>query len=158
MSNIAVRWTGKDSQMFIGRDNFGHVVVSGSWPKNSQEDWQEWKGLKPSDLLLLSLASCSAHDVVMILSRQRQELTDLYIEVEAVQLPDPPYTFTEIHQNYVLEGENLDPNKVERAIQLSEDKYCSVAATIRGVANLTHSFEILPTPTQQQPVLPNTDY
>lgn len=142
MSNVAVRWHGKDSQMFIGRDTFGHVVVSGSWPKDEDTGWQEWKGLKPSDLLLLSLASCSAHDVVMILGRQRQKLTDLYIDVEATQLPNPPYTFTDIHLNYTFEGEDLDPAKLERAIQLSEDKYCSVAATIRGVANLTHSFEI----------------
>ncbi len=139
--SIAVRWTGKDSQMFIGRDSFGHIAVAGSWPKED-ESWQEWKGLKPSDLLLLSLASCSAYDVVMILGRQRQKLTDLYIDVESTQQPDPPYAFTDIHLNYTLEGENLDPKKVERAIQLSEDKYCSVAATIRGVTKLTHSFEI----------------
>ena len=142
MSNVAVHWTGKDSQLFVGRDTFGHVVISGSWPKNNEDGWQEWKGLKPSDLLLLSLASCTAHDVVMILGRQRQKLTDLYIDVDAIQLPDPPYTFTDIHLTYIFSGEGLDPKKVERAIELSEYKYCSVAATIRGVTNLTHSFEI----------------
>lgn len=142
MSNIAIRWNGKDSKMFIGRDSFGHIVVSGSWPNDEDETWQEWKGVKPSDLLLLSLASCAGHDLVMILGRQRQAMTDLYIDVEGTQLPTPPYTFTHIHLNYILEGEDLDPGKVERAIQLSEDKYCSVAATIRGVAELTHSFEI----------------
>jgi putative redox protein len=139
--SIAVRWTGKDSQMFIGRDSFGHIAVAGSWPKED-ESWQEWKGLKPSDLLLLSLASCSAYDVVMILGRQRQQLTDLYIDVESTQQPEAPYAFTDIHLNYTFEGEDLDPDKVERAIELSEDKYCSVAATIRGVVTLTHSFEI----------------
>ena len=65
MGNIAVKWTGQGSQMFIGRDSFGHVVMSGSWPQEN-ESWQEWKALKPSDLLLISLASCSAYDVVMI--------------------------------------------------------------------------------------------
>ncbi len=139
--SIAVKWTGAESKLFIGRDTFGHVVMTGSWPSDDPE-WQEWKALKPSDLLLLSLASCSAHDVVMILERQRQDLTDLYIQVESKNAPEPPYQFTDIHLHYVVEGNHLDANKVARAIQLSEEKYCSVAATVRGVANLTHSFEL----------------
>ena len=141
MSNIAVKWSGADSKMFIGRDSFGHVVVSGSWP-GDDPDWQEWKGIKPSDLLLLSLGSCAAHDVVMILNRQRQNVTNLYIDVDGTNAPDPPYQFTDIHLHYQLEGENLDPKKVAKAIQLSEERYCSVAATVRGVAKLTHSYEL----------------
>lgn len=142
MSNIAVKWTGQGSQMFIGRDSFGHVVVSGSWPQED-ESGQEWKGLKPSDMLLLSLASCSAYDVVMILGRQRQLLTNLHVSVDGEQASEPPYQFTEIHQHYTVEGINLDPKKVGRAIELSEERYCSVAATIRGVARLSHSFEVV---------------
>jgi putative redox protein len=142
MSNIAVKWTGQGSQMFIGRDSFGHVVLSGSWPKED-EAWQEWKALKPSDMMLLSLASCSAYDVVMILGRQRLELTNLYVSVDGQQADKPPYEFVKIHQHYTVEGIDLDPKKVERAIELSEEKYCSVAATIRGVATLSHSFEVL---------------
>lgn len=141
MSNVALKWTGEDSQLFIGRDSFGHVVMSGSWPTDDP-NWQEWKAIKPSDLLLLSLASCSSYDVVMILRRQRQKLTNLYVSVEAKQQPDPPYQFTDIHLHYTVSGDELDAQKVERAITLSEEKYCSVAATIRCVANLTHSFEI----------------
>ena len=142
MANIAVKWTGQGSQMFIGRDSFGHVVMSGSWPEEDP-NWQEWKALKPSDLLLISLASCSAYDVVMILGRQRQDLENLYVDVKGEQASEPPYAFTEIHQHYIAEGKDLDFKKVERAIELSEEKYCSVAATLRGVANLTHSFEIV---------------
>ena len=141
MSYIAVKWSGSDSKMFIGRDSFGHVIISGSWP-GDDPDWQEWKGIKPSDLLLLSLGSCAAHDVVMILNRQRQNVTNLYIDVDGTNAPDPPYQFTDIHLHYHLEGENLDPKKVARAIQLSEERYCSVAATVRGVAKLTHSYEL----------------
>ena len=142
MGNVAIKWTGEGSQMFIGRDSFGHVVLSGSWPKADAESWQEWKALKPSDLLLLSLASCSAYDVVLILGRQRQNLVDLYVDVQGTQADAPPHAFTEIHLHYVLKGDGLDPKKAERAIELSEEKYCSVAATIRGVATLTHSYEI----------------
>ena len=142
MSNVALKWTGQGSQMFVGRDSFGHMVVSGSWP-SEDETWQEWKGVKPSDLLLLSLASCSAYDVVMILRRQRQDLTNLYVSVNGDQASDPPYQFTEIHQHYTVEGVDLDPKKVARAIELSEERYCSVAATIRGVAKISHSYEIV---------------
>ena len=127
--------------MFIGRDSFGHVLLSGSWPSDDP-NWQEWKAIKPSDLLLLSLASCSAHDVVMILRRQRQKLTHLFIDVDGDQMADPPYAFTDIHLHYIVAGENLDGRKVKRAIELSEKKYCSVAATVRGVATITHSLEI----------------
>jgi putative redox protein len=143
MSNVAIKWTGEDSQMFVGRDSFGHVVISGSWPRDEDESWQEWKGLKPSDMLLLSLASCSGYDVVMILGRQRQNLTGLYVDVNGQQAAQPPYAFTDIHLHYTVKGEDLDPKKVAHAIELSEEKYCSVAATIRGVAKLTHSFEIV---------------
>ena len=142
MGQIAVKWTGEDSKLFIGRDSFGHVVMSGSWPKDGNEEWTEWKALKPSDLLLVSLASCSGYDVVMISQQQRQTLTDLYIQVDGTQADKPPHQFTDIHMHYVVKGVALNPKKVERAIKLSEEKYCSVAATIRGVANITHSFEI----------------
>ncbi|MDX1614294.1 MAG: OsmC family protein [Candidatus Promineifilaceae bacterium] len=142
MSSVAMKWVGPPSQMFVGRDSFGHVVVSGSWPDETS-DWLEWKATKPSDLLMLSLASCSAYDVVMILSRQRQGLTGLYIQVEAEQDSQPPYAFRKAHLHYRAEGDELDPRKVERAIKLSHDKYCSVAATIKGVTQLTFSFEIV---------------
>ncbi|MCB9418461.1 MAG: OsmC family protein [Ardenticatenaceae bacterium] len=136
--SVALKWTGEGSKLFIGRDTFGHVIMSGSWSDDDSE-WQEWRAVKPSDLLLLSLASCSAHDVVLILERQRQKLHDLYIEVEAKNAPEPPYQFTDIHLHYIVAGEDLDLTKVERAVALSEEKYCSVAATVRGVAKLTHS-------------------
>lgn len=144
MSNVAIKWTGEGSKMFIGRDSFGHVLLAGSWP-NEDPNWQEWKALKPSDLLMLSLGSCSGYDVVMILNKQRQKLTNLSINIAGKQNPEPPYEFTDIHLHYIVEGGSLDANKVAQAITLSEDKYCSVAATIRGVAKLSHSFEIVET-------------
>ena len=142
MGNIAVQWTGGDSQMFIGRDSFGHVAIAGSWPRDDDDSWSEWKGLKPSDMLVMSLASCSAYDVVMILKRQRQAITGVYVSADAEQAPEPPYEFTHIHLHYTVKGENIDPKKVARAIDLSENKYCSVAATIKGVTKITHDFEV----------------
>jgi len=142
MGQIALQWAGDDSTMFITRDSFGHMVVAGSWPKEGEEGWVEWKGVKPSDMLVMALVSCSGYDVVTILRRQRQELTDLRITADAHQASEPPYQFTDIHLHYVATGRDLDPAKVERAIKLSEEKYCSVAATIRGVTKITNSFEV----------------
>jgi putative redox protein len=140
-SNIALKWLEEGSRLFACRDSHGNMVLSGSWPSDDPA-WQEWKAAKPSDLLLMSLASCAAYDVVAILERQRQTLTGLRIDVAGQQLPDPPYAFTDIHLHFVLDGDDLDPVRVERAITLSVDKYCSVAATLRGVANITHSHTI----------------
>lgn len=141
MSNVALTWAGEGTQMFVGRDSFGHVVVSGSWPSD-EPDWQEWKAVKPSDLLLLSLASCTAYDMVMILGRQRQQMTSLQIKIDSQQQKDPPYAFTDIHVHYLVRGNDLDSARVNRAAMLSQEKYCSVAATIRGVAELTYSVEV----------------
>jgi putative redox protein len=146
MAQLALKWTGEESQLFVGRDSYGHIVVSGSWPKDDDPTWTEWKGVKPSDLLVLALLSCSSYDVVTILRRQRQELTGLFVTAEAEQASEPPYQFTHIHLHYVAAGPGLDSKKVERAIVLSEEKYCSVAATIRGVTKITHSYAVTTAP------------
>jgi len=141
LSNVAVKWLEEGSRLFACRDSYGNMILSGSWPREDPA-WQEWKAAKPSDLLMMSLASCAAYDVVAILERQRQHLTGLHIDVQGDQQPDPPYAFTDIHLHFTLEGVALDPAKVERAIALSVDKYCSVAATIRGVATIRHTHAI----------------
>lgn len=142
MGRVALHWAGEDSRMFIGRDSYGQTVAAGSWRKEGTERWQEWKGIKPSDLLVISLCSCSAYDVVEILKKQRQGLTGLYVTADAKQAEEPPYQFTDIHLHYVISGKDISANKVEKAIELSQNKYCSVAATIRGVAKITYDFEV----------------
>lgn len=141
MSNVALKWMGGNSRLFVTRDTFGNVVPAGSWPEDNPE-WKEFKAAKPSDLLLMGLSACSAHDVVSILQRQRQQLDNLYIEVDGQQAAEAPWAFTEIHLHVIVEGRNLDPGKVARAVDLAINKYCSVAATVRGVAKLTHTIEI----------------
>jgi putative redox protein len=130
--------------MFVGRDTMGRTVVAGYWQKPSDPTWTEARGAKASDLLVIALASCSAYDVVDILQKQRESLTSLTVSADAEQAPEPPWPFTKIHLHYVVTGKDLDAKKVERAIRLSEEKYCSVAATIRGVTTITHSFEVCP--------------
>ncbi|MGA9398220.1 MAG: OsmC family protein [Anaerolineaceae bacterium] len=134
MANASVRWV--NGKRFIGVDSTNHSVVL-STPEDGV-------GMKPSDLLLVALASCTAVDVVDILVKKRILLTSLEIVVSGEQDSDPPWTFRKIHLIYRVGGKGLTEKAIEQAIQLSKEKYCSVAATVRGVAEITTSFELLP--------------
>jgi putative redox protein len=99
--------------------------------------------MKPSELMLVALASCSAVDVVEILNKKRAGLTSLEISAEAEQEQDPPWTFRKIHLTYRMKGSALTEKDAAQAIELSEGKYCSVAATLKGKAEITTSLIIL---------------
>ena len=133
MGTATVKWI--EGKQFIGIDSTNHSVVL-STPK-------EGIGIKPSDLLLIAVASCSAVDVVEILEKKRMTLTHLEISSSGEQDQDPPWTFRKIHMHYKIGGRNLTEKAVAQVIQLSEEKYCSVAATIRGTAEIVTDFEIL---------------
>ncbi|HNS63472.1 MAG TPA: OsmC family protein [Anaerolineaceae bacterium] len=132
MSNATVRWIG--GKQFIGIDSTSHSVVL-STP-------DEGVGMKPSELLLVALAACTAVDVVEIIAKKRLHLDSLEIRADGEQDSDPPWTFRKIHVHYTLRGTDLTETAVKQAIDLSEEKYCSVAATLRGVAEITTSFTI----------------
>ncbi len=102
-------------------------------------------GVNASDLLPLSLIGCSSYDVVAILEKQRQKVTDLAVSAESTRDPDPPFTFRKIHVHYKISGSGLDPEKVAKAIQLSEEKYCGVFATLKNVVEISSDFEIMET-------------
>jgi putative redox protein len=129
-----VRWI--SGKRFIGVDSTCHSVVL------STAD--EGVGMKPSELLLVALASCTAVDVVDILSKKRTPVSSLEIETTGEQDTEPPWAYRRIHLKYLVKGKDLTAKSVEQAIQLSEEKYCSVAATIRGVAEISYDYEILP--------------
>jgi putative redox protein len=133
MGTATVKWIG--GKQFVGIDSTHHSVVL-STP-------DEGVGIKPSELLLIAVASCSAVDVVEILEKKRMPLTHLEISVSGEQDQEPPWTFRQIHIHYRIGGKNLTEKAVSQAIQLSEEKYCSVAATIRATAQITTEFEIL---------------
>lgn len=133
MASISVKWL--EGRQFVGVDSTSHSVVLSS-PADGI-------GMKPSDLLLVSLAGCTAYDVVEILSKKRQDLLGLVVEVSGEQESDPPWTFRRIHTIYRLRGA-LDEKAVRQAIELSESKYCSVAATLRAAAELTWEYVIEP--------------
>jgi putative redox protein len=134
MANATVRWiTGKQ---FVGTDSTKHSVVL------SPAD--VGVGMKPSELLLVALGSCTAVDVVEILAKKRLTLTSLEIQITGQQDIDPPWTFRNFHIQYLLKGKDLTEKAVAQAIQLSEEKYCSVAATVRATAPITTAYEIIP--------------
>jgi putative redox protein len=110
------------------------VVISGD---------RDQSGVKPSQLLLISLSACSAYDVVEILQKKRKVLHSLEVTAEGTHDEEPPWAIRKIHLHYRLTGEGLTEKAVEQAIRLSEEKYCSVAATVRGVAAITTEFEIV---------------
>jgi putative redox protein len=100
------------------------------------------RGIGAADLLSMSLIGCSAYDVVEILKKQRQKLIRLEVRAEAVQDETPPWRFRKIHIHYEAFGKDLDREKVQRAILLSEEKYCSVYATLRDVVEITHDLDV----------------
>ena len=134
MSEQRLVWTGERLQ-FEAVTGYGGTVSVGGDP--------DGPGAKPSDLLPVSLAACTAYDVVVILEKQRQDLRGLEASIRTVQDPDPPWTFRSIHTHFLLRGP-VDHRKAARAIELAESKYCSIAATIRPVVEISHSLEILP--------------
>ena len=138
-TSTVVQWVG--GQKYLGIDSTKHSIMMSSVA--------EGIGIKPSEGLLLSLAACTAHDVVEILAKKRTPLTSLEIITTAEQDPNPPWPFRKIHLKYRVSGRGLTAKAIEQAILLSEEKYCSVAATIRGVAEITTEFEILTEGDQQ---------
>ncbi len=106
-------------------------------------DGQRQEGVGAMDLLLFGLAGCTAVDVVIILKKQRQPVEGVTVRVTGERAQTHPKVYTRIHIEYVVKGD-LDPKKVERAIQLSEEKFCSASAMLRKTAEITHSYRILP--------------
>jgi putative redox protein len=133
MGTATVKWIG--GKQFVGIDSTHHSVVL-STP-------DEGIGIKPSELLLIAVASCSAVDVVEILEKKRMPLNHLEISVSSEQDQDPPWTFRKIRIHFRIGGKNLTEKAVAQAIQLSEEKYCSVAATIRGTAEIITEYELI---------------
>jgi putative redox protein len=125
------------SRIFVGTDHLGHSLTIGY----QSEDEPKAQGVNPSDMLLLAAASCSAYDVVQILEKSKQPLEDLKIDITAEQSQENPFPYVSLHFNYRIWGD-IPPEKVQRAMQLSEDKYCSVLATLKPGLTFTSEFVI----------------
>lgn len=136
----SVRWTGGVS--FIGRGDSGHDVVMDGAPEAGGQN----RGARPMEVVLIGMGGCTAFDVVHILRRQRQEVTDCVAEIDAERAPADPKVFTRIHVRFKITGRTLDAKKVGHAIELSATKYCSASIMIGKTAKITHDFELLEAP------------
>ncbi|HZW55896.1 MAG TPA: OsmC family protein [Nitrososphaerales archaeon] len=134
---VSVDWVEK--MQFVGTDELGHSLVIDTSPEGGGEN----SGPTPVRLLLMAVACCTAMDVIDILKKSRQKLTGLSVFARGTQNKEYPRYFREIHLLYRLEGKGLEKSRVERAIKLSEEKYCSVGATVSGKAKILIKYEIL---------------
>jgi putative redox protein len=132
-----VKWV--QDVTFVGESGSGHAVVMDGAPESGGRNI----GFRPMEMLLIGLGGCSAFDVVMILKRGREAITDCVVELEAQRADTDPKVFTAIDMLYKVSGKNLDVKKVERAVNLSAEKYCSASKMLSATANITHRFEII---------------
>jgi putative redox protein len=135
MSEAKITWFG--GKQFAAVDSSKHSVVL------SAQDEANATGMKPSDLLIIALAGCSAVDVIGILTKKRQDVRGFEINVKGEQDSEPPWTFRRIEMEFVVTGRGIKEKAVEDAIRLSEEKYCSVSATVKGVAEIVTSYNII---------------
>ncbi|MFO7631618.1 MAG: OsmC family protein [Caldilinea sp.] len=131
MTTTRVKWIEGKSFLGVGENGRSAVMSPNDGP-----------GVSPMQMLLLGLGGCTAIDIVDILEKQRQPLEDIELAISGERGEDWPKPWTRIHIHYTLVGAELDLHKVERAIDLSVNKYCGAHATLAGVAEITHDFEI----------------
>ena len=134
--NISVNWV--DGMLMVGKSHSGHSITMDGPPEIGGDNL----GVRPMEMLLLGVAGCTMIDVVTTLKKMRQELTHCETKVNAERAADHPKVFTDIHIQFIVKGKDLDPKKVEKAITLSAEKYCSASIMLGKTASITHDFEI----------------
>jgi putative redox protein len=127
-----------EGMTFVAESGSGHAVVVDAAPEAGGRDL----GPRPMELVLMGTGACSAIDVVHILRKARQPITDCVVELEGERAPEDPKVFTRIHFHYVVTGRGLATAQVERAIKLSKEKYCSATIMMAKTADITFDFEV----------------
>lgn len=133
-----VKWLGQDGMAFVAESGSGHALVLDGSPEAGGRNL----GPRPMEMVLMGLGGCSSFDVVLILKRSRQDIHDCVVEIDSERAESDPKVFTRIHLHFIVTGRNLDPGRVERAIQLSAEKYCSASIMLSKTAEITHDFEL----------------
>lgn len=133
-----IKWV--DGMTFIGESASGHAVVMDASPEVGGRNL----GPRPMEMLLLGTGGCSSIDVMMILKKSRQAVSDCYVEMSAERAETDPKVFTKIHMHFVVKGKDIKPEAVEKAVKLSAEKYCSASIMLGATAEMTHDFEIIP--------------
>lgn len=132
-----VKWL--DHMSFVGESGSGHSVVMDGAPESGGRNL----GVRPMEMLLLGLGGCAAFDVVSILQKSRQDVVDCEVLIDSERSEDIPKVFTRINMLFVVSGRNLKDAKVEKAVSLSADKYCSASEILGKTAKMTHDYKIL---------------
>jgi putative redox protein len=132
-----LKWAGNAA--FIGRASSGHTIVMDGPAEGGGRNL----GPRPMEMLILGMGACSTYDVVSILKKSRQEITDCEIKITSQRADSDPKVFTDIQLHFIVSGKDLKEKQVERAIKLSAEKYCSASIMLGKTANITHDFEII---------------
>jgi putative redox protein len=132
-----LKWLGEVS--FEAESGSGHSMVLDGAPEHGGRN----AGVRPMEAVLIGVGACSAFDVVSILKKARQAVTDCVVELEADRAEGPPKVFTQVRMRFVVTGKDLRPAAVERAVNLSAEKYCSATAMLRPTVDIRHEVEIV---------------
>ncbi len=133
-----IKWV--ENVMFVGESGTGHGIVLDGAPESGGKNM----GMRPLELMALSVGSCSSYDVVTILKKARQDITSCEAEIEAKRVDATPAVFESIHLHFKVSGNDLSEKQVERAIELSADKYCSASIMLKDAGvKVTHDYEIV---------------
>jgi len=132
-----VKWVEQVS--FLGETESGHAVLMDGSPAAGGRNL----GPRPMEMLLLGAGGCTSFDVISILKKSRQSVSDCYVELEAERAETDPKVFTKIHMHFVVTGKDIKPEAVEKAIKLSAEKYCSASIMLGVTAAVTHDFEVI---------------
>ncbi|MEQ8194762.1 MAG: OsmC family protein [Rhodospirillales bacterium] len=140
---VRIKWV--QDRTFLGESvndsGGGHTIVMDGAPEAGGRDL----GVRPMETVLIGMGGCTAFDVVHILEKSREPVEDCVADITAERAEDDPKVFTKIHVKFTVSGRNLKPGKVERAVQLSAEKYCSASIMLAKTAEITHEIEIVNT-------------
>lgn len=131
-----VKWL--DNMTFVGESASGHAVVMDGPPEFGGQNL----GIRPMEMLILGLGGCSAFDVMLILNKSKQQVAHCEVELDYERAEDNPKVYTRIHMHFIISGRRIDPTRVEKAIALSAEKYCSASVMLGKTAEITHDYEI----------------
>ena len=135
--NISVNWV--EGLLMVGKSDSGHTITMDGPPEAGGENL----GVRPMEMLLLGVAGCTMIDVITTLKKMRQDLSHCKTKINADRAIDHPKVFTDIHIQFIVKGKDLDAKKVDKAITLSAEKYCSASIMLGETATITHDFEVI---------------
>ena len=135
-----IKWV--ENVCFMGESETGHAVILDGAPDAGGRNL----GMRPMEMLLIGMGACTSFDVVTILKKARQPVTDCVADISAERADEVPKVFTRIHVHFVVTGKGLNPTQVERAVKLSAEKYCSASIMLGKAAEITHDFEVVEAP------------